>query len=181
MFHGLPPRADADELPPMALYGSLSTLRTQAPATNGFSTAFKYVEELLRNGSPVQARLRSIASGDSEKVDLGGGVFVIEQVYETKLRADGFFESHRKYADVQVVFEGEELMEVADIARMTARQPYNAERDLIVYEDNTDASLLRVFPGQIAIFFPSDVHMPTLRIRAQPVAVRKAVVKVPVE
>lgn len=165
----------------MALYGSLPTLRTQAPTTNGFATAFNYVEELLRAGSPVQSRLRAIASGDSQKTDLGGGVFVIEQAYDTKLRADGFFESHRKYTDVQVILDGEELMEVADIARMTARQPYNADRDLLVYEDTSDASQLRVFPGQIAIFFPNDVHMPTLRIRAQPVAVRKAVVKVPVD
>jgi beta-galactosidase beta subunit len=37
-----------------------------------------------------------------------------------------------------------------------------------------------VFPGQAAIFFPEDVHMPTLRIRSDPVSVRKCVIKVPV-
>ena len=31
-----------------------------------------------------------------------------------------------------MVFEGEELMEVADLARMTAKQPYNDKRDLII-------------------------------------------------
>jgi biofilm protein TabA len=165
----------------MALYGSLETVRAQAPRTAGFVTAFNYVEELLRAGSPVQQRVRAIASGDSQKIELSGGAFVIEQVYETKLRADGFFESHRKFIDVQTVFEGEETMEVADIARMTLRQPYNAERDLVVYTDSTDASLLRVFPGQLAVFFPSDVHMPTLRIRHDAVLVRKCVIKVPVE
>jgi biofilm protein TabA len=164
----------------MALFGSLATVRAQMPPTPGFNTAFGYVEELLRAGSPVQARVRGVPEGDSQKIDLGGGVFVMEQAYETKLRADAFFESHRKYADVQVIFEGEELMEVADVERMKARQPYNADRDLIVYEDSTDASLLRVFPGQVAVFFPSDVHMPTLRIRTNGVPVRKCVVKVPV-
>ncbi len=163
----------------MALFGSLSTVRAQAPRTPGFTTAFNYVEELLRAGSPVQARVRAIGSGDSEKVDLGGGAFVSEQAYETKMRADAFFESHRKFIDVQVVLDGEELMEVADIGRMTQRQPYNADRDLIVYEDSSESSLLRVYPGQIAIFFPTDVHMPTLRIRADGVAVRKCVVKIP--
>lgn len=164
----------------MALFGSLATVRAQAPRTPGFDTAFNYVEELLRAGSPVQARARAVASGEAEKVDLGGGAFVMEQAYETKLRADAFFESHRKYIDVQVILDGEELMEVADIARMTQRQPYNADRDLIVYEDSSDSSLLRVYPGQIAVFFPADVHMPTLRIRSDGVAVRKCVVKVPV-
>jgi biofilm protein TabA len=164
----------------MALYGSLATLRAQAPHTVGLAAAFAYLDELLRPGSPVQQRVRAMADGDTQKIELGGGVFVIEQVYETKLRADGFFESHRKYIDVQTILEGEELMEVSDLARITVRQPYRADRDVIIYEDNPEASLLRVFPGQAAIFFPEDAHMPTLRIRTEPVRVRKCVVKVPV-
>ena len=164
----------------MALYGSLVTVRAQAPQTAGFAAAFAYVEELLREGSTVAARIRAIAAGDSARVELGDGVFAMEQAYETKLRADGFFESHRKYIDVQTVVVGEELMEVGDVARMEVRQPYNAERDLIIYGDNSEASLLRVYPGQAAIFFPSDVHMPQLRIRSAPVLVRKSVVKIPV-
>ncbi|HVS51381.1 MAG TPA: YhcH/YjgK/YiaL family protein [Opitutaceae bacterium] len=164
----------------MALYGSLATLRAQTLPAPGFVKAFAYVEELQRAGSPIQQRVRAIASGDRHKVDLGEGMFVIEEAYETKLRADGFFESHRKFIDVQTIFEGEELMEVAEISRMKVRQPYNPDRDLIIYEDNTDASLLRVYAGQSAIFFPTDAHMPTLRIRATGVPVRKCVVKIPV-
>lgn len=164
----------------MALFGSLATVRAQASRTPGFNTAFDYVEELLRAGSSIQQRARAVAWGEAVKVDLPGDAFVMEQAYESKLRADAFFESHRKYIDVQVILDGEELMEVADIARMKQRQPYNADRDLIVYEDSSDASLLRVFPGQIAIFFPSDAHMPTLRIRHEAMPVRKCVVKVPV-
>lgn len=165
----------------MGLFGSLATLRAQAPNTPGFTRAFAYVEDLLREGSDVQARVRALAVGDTEKIDLGDGLFVIEQAYETKVRADGFFESHRKFIDVQIVFEGDELMEVADVAHMQVRQPYNPDRDLIVYEDSSEASHLRMKSGDGAIFFPADVHMPSLRVRAEPVLVRKAVVKVPVE
>lgn len=164
----------------MALHGSFTTVRSQASHTPGFEIAFAYIDEVLRADSAAAARLRGIASGEAQKTELGSGVFVVEQVYESKLRADGFFESHRTYIDVQVVIEGEELMEVADASRMTVRQPYNSDRDLIVYEDSTDTSLLRVFAGQAALFFPVDVHMPSLRIRSAPVLVRKAVVKVPV-
>lgn len=164
----------------MALLGTLATLRAQAPRTEGFATAFAYVEELLRPGSPVQARLRAVAAGETKKIDLGGGVFALEQAYDTKARPDGFFESHRKYIDVQAVFEGEELMELADISRMTVRQAYNPDRDLITYEDRADASRLRVVAGEAAIFFPVDVHMPSLRTGTEPKLVRKSVVKVPV-
>jgi biofilm protein TabA len=164
----------------MALLGSLATLRAQAPPTKGFAAAFAYVEELLREGSPAAQRIRKLAAGDAARVELGDGAYVMEQAYESKLRADAFFESHRKYIDVQTIVAGEELMEVADISRINVRQPYHAERDLIIYDDTSEASLLRLYPGLSAIFFPADVHMPTLRIRAEPVLVRKSVVKIPV-
>lgn len=164
----------------MALYGSFAAVRAQAPHNAGFATAFAYVDEVLRADSAARARLRGVAVGKAEKIDLGGGVFVMEQAYETKPRADGFFESHRKYIDVQVIVEGEELMELADASRMTVRQSYNPDRDLITYEDFKDATQLRALTGDTAIFFPVDVHMPSLRLRANPSVVRKAVVKVPV-
>lgn len=163
----------------MAIYGSIENVRAQAPRTDGFAAAFAYLKELFTPGSEVQKRVRAVVEGDRNKIELGGGAFVFEETYDTKLRADGFFESHRKFIDIQAIFEGEELMEVADIAAMKVRQPYNAERDLIVYEDSTNAALLRVHPGEAAVFFPTDVHMPTMQVRA-PVKVRKCVVKVPV-
>lgn len=164
----------------MALHGSFATVRAQAPNAPGFATAFAYVAEVLRPDSPAAARLRGVAAGKSQKVELDGGVFVMEQAYETKPRSEGFFESHRRYIDVQVVVEGEEIMELADASRMAVKEPYNSERDLIVYQDNPDASLLRMTAGEAAIFYPVDVHMPSLRLRAQPALVRKVVVKVPV-
>ena len=164
----------------MALYGSLATVRAQAPRTPGFTTALAYVDEAMRADSPAGRRLRAVGTGESQKVDLGGGVFVMEQAYLTKPRAEGFFESHRAYIDLQVVFEGEEVMELVDAARITVKDPYNPERDLITYQDFQDASLLRVLAGDAAIFYPTDVHMPSLRLRAGASLVRKAVVKVPV-
>jgi len=164
----------------MALYGSFNTVRTQAPQTPGFSRAFAYVANLLQPTSVAAQRLGALAAGESHKTDLGGGVFAIEQVYETKLRAAGFFESHQKYIDVQVVVEGEEAMELADVARMTVLEPYLPERDLIVYSDEPQASILRVLAGEVAVFHPADVHMPSLQVASTPMLVRKAVVKIPV-
>ncbi|MES2694929.1 MAG: YhcH/YjgK/YiaL family protein [Verrucomicrobiota bacterium] len=164
----------------MALYGSFATVRAQAPQTAGFATAFAYVEEVLRDDSAARARLRAVPVGKAEKVDLGDGVFVMEQAYDTKMRVDGFFESHRKYIDVQVVIEGEELMELVDASLITVKDAYNPDRDLITYQDFKDTTQLKALPGATAIFYPADVHMPSLRLRADAVTVRKAVVKVPV-
>jgi len=164
----------------MALFGTVSALRAQAPQTTGFQTAFSHIDQLLRAGSQTATRLRDMRSGDAEKVDLGGGGFAINQVYDTKPRAEGFFESHRKYVDVQLIFEGEEVMEVIDVSRISVREPYNAERDLILYANAADASHLRLIAGHAAIFFPTDVHMPSLRAGSAAGLVRKSVVKVPV-
>ncbi len=164
----------------MALFGSAGTVRLQAPQSAVFSTAWAYIEDLLRPGSPVHQRIGGLGAGTSEKHELPNGVFAIEQVYETKPRADGFFESHRKYVDIQVIVAGEETMEVSDIGRAIVKDAYQDSRDLITYTDIVEASLLRVRAGEVAIFFPTDVHMPSLRIGPFPTLVRKSVLKLPV-
>lgn len=164
----------------MAILGTFAAVRAQAPQSAGFTAAFSYLEELLREDSPARARLRGIAAGSSAKIELGAGAYAVEQVYHSKSRSDGFFESHRKYIDVQVVVEGEERMEIVDIGRIEVREPYSAERDVILYADAVGATHARLMAGDAAVFFPVDVHMPGLRAQAEAGLVRKTVVKVPV-
>lgn len=165
----------------MAIFGSIATVRNQAPATRGFATALAYVDDLLRPGSAANARLHGMAAGAVERHELGGGVFVMEQVYQTKPRSAVFFESHRKYIDLQLVVAGEEVMEVIDRSRSAEKQPYAAERDLIMYHDVAGASIVRLSAGHATVFFPVDVHMPSLELPTGPGLVRKAVIKIPVE
>ena len=162
----------------MALFGTLATLRAQAPQTPGFAAAFSYLDEVFRRSTAPWRRMHEMVAGQAQKVELPDGAFAIEQVYATKPRVEGFFESHRKYIDVQVIVEGAEVMEVIDAARVKVRQPYAEDRDLVIYDDAPDANVLRVQAGEGAIFFPADVHMPSLHLHAEPVLVRKSVVKI---
>ncbi len=165
----------------MALFGPLNVLRNQASGTKGFTIALAYALEAVRRGSVEHDRILSLAAGSSEKMELGEGVFAIEQVYQTKPRSEGFFESHRRYVDVQVIVEGIEAMEAESTSRLSIDQPYLEERDLIKYADITSTSRLLVRAGDAAIFFPADGHMPGLRVVGEgAVLVRKTVVKVPV-
>jgi biofilm protein TabA len=163
----------------MAIFGSFSTVRTQLGGSARFSAAVAYVADMLDPRSAAHRRISQLASGASERIELTGGAFAMEQVYPAKLRPEGFFESHRKYIDVQVMVAGEEVMEVDDISRLVVSEAYNPERDFIKYADTNAASRLILRPGDAAIFFPEDGHMPGLQI-AGPVLVRKTVVKVPV-
>jgi YhcH/YjgK/YiaL family protein len=162
----------------MAIIGSIVTAKAQSHPASVFAPCFGYLDDLFRPDSSAARRLRGIAIGETQKIELGGGAFVLEQVYRTKSRSEGFFESHRKYIDVQVVFEGEEWMELADLSRCVGKHPYEAQRDLLVYNDVSGSRLL-VAEGDAAIFFPTDVHMPGLCAANGPAVVRKTVVKVP--
>jgi biofilm protein TabA len=164
----------------MALLGSIATVQNQAPATPTFGIAWRYIAELLRPESEVNRRIRALAAGESQKHELGEGVVAIEQAYLTKVRSEGFFESHRKNIDVQVVVEGAEILEVLDLVHARVEQPYDPDRDLIKYHDAAIGSVLKLQSGQAAVFFPADVHLPSLRIGADAVLVRKSVLKLPV-
>lgn len=163
----------------MAIFGPFSTVKDQLASDPRFSAALAYVAEALRAGSVARDRIARVEAGTTGRVELTGGSFALEQAYAPKPRPQGFFESHRKYIDVQVIVEGEELMEVEDVARLAVTDAYNPERDLIKYGDTGIASVLRMKTGDVAVFFPEDGHMPSLHWRG-PGLLRKTVVKVPV-
>jgi biofilm protein TabA len=164
----------------MAIFGSFQTVQDQLRHDRRFAAAFAYVGDMLRPGSAVRNRLEQLAVGSSQKFELENGAVAIEQAYETKLRPDGFFESHRKFIDVQVIVTGAEWMEVADIRLLPVSQPFLEERDLIKYGDFASGSVLSLAAGDAAILFPVDGHMPGLRPGGVAGLVRKTVVKVPV-
>lgn len=164
----------------MAIFGSLPTVRAQCAGFSNFDAAFAYLDELARAGSEARRRLEALAPGESARIELAGGMYAMEQVYQTKARPDGFFESHRRFIDVQVVLAGEELMEVAEIGRLPVRVDYDETKDVILYRDFAGASVLRFQAGEAGVYFPVDGHMPGLRSGAEPRLVRKTVVKVPV-
>jgi biofilm protein TabA len=163
----------------MALFGSLATLRAQLTQPDRFRAAFAYLDECFRPGSVSFRRLSDIPVGQTERIELEGGMFSMEQVYLGKPRSEGFFESHRAFIDVQVIFSGEEYIEVTDIAHLKVKEDRTPEKDVIIYEMNDAATVLRMRGGEAAIFFPVDGHMPSLAIK-EPTIVRKMVVKVPV-
>jgi biofilm protein TabA len=175
----LPLRRRLSVLRRMAIFGPFSSVKHQIASDSRFAAAIDYVAEALQEGSSVHERIRPLAAGVTERVELAGGAFALEQAYLPKARPDGFFESHQKYIDVQVIVAGEELMEVEDIGRLAVTHPYNPERDLVKYGDTAVASLLKMRTGDVAVFFPEDGHMPSLHWRGAGV-VLKTVVKVPV-
>ena len=87
-------------------------------------------------------------------------VFAIVQSYTTKRDGQGRWEAHRTYADIQCVIRGSEMMGCAPINMMRVETPYDAEKDLEFFTG--DGQFIGVDAGEFTIFFPHDVHMPSM-------------------
>jgi YhcH/YjgK/YiaL family protein len=163
----------------MALFGSLSTVRSQLADPARFVPAFACVAECFRAGTAGHGRLHALEPGQTERVDLAGGAFALLQAYLTKPRAQGRWETHRICIDVQAVAEGEEFMEAADAAALSLHEDLTPGKDVIFYRPFDGGSTLRLGTGGVAVFFPADGHKGGIAVHA-PALVRKIVVKVPV-
>ena len=131
----------------------------------GFAAGFAYLRE---------TDLGKLADGRYE-ID-GSNVLAIVQTYPAKPQAEGRWEAHRNHADIQLIVSGAERMGVVPLEVMTVESPYDAERDVEFYREEK-GKFFNVNAGEFAVFFPHDVHMPSLAI-AKPQTVKKVVIKV---
>ncbi len=162
----------------MAIFGSLATVRSQAPRLPFLDAALAYAAEILAPGSAAHRRLLALEEGGSFRVELGGGLHAIEQVYRTRGPGEGRLESHFAHLDLQLVVLGEELLELADVSRLRLVEDGRPGKDVAFYAPAA-GSVLRLGAGDAALLFPADGHAGGLRA-GEPAVVRKTVVKVPV-
>lgn len=78
--------------------------------------------------------------------------------YQTSGEKDKPFESHRKYVDIQLLLDGEEIMQTTDISRLEVADEYDDEKDFVLYKaiDYVASTILR--PDSIMILYPRDAH-----------------------
>ena len=131
----------------------------------GFAESFAFLQKAVAENLPVG---RYEINGDN--------VFAFIQEYTSKTESS--FETHKNYIDIQFVFSGVEVIEVADIANMKEAVPYNPEKDVTFYEDYENATVAVIEAGSYGIFFPWDAHKPGLALNGSPDAVKKIVVKI---
>ena len=162
----------------MAIFGTLEVVKEQVDSEK-FKKAFEYLEQVLKDRTVENQRLLALEIDAFEKVELDENNFGLEQVYNSKERNECFFESHRQYIDVQFILEGEEIIEVMKIDDAVIDFNYNDEMDLLKYKPTTSSSIIKLKKGDVAVFYPQDVHMPCVKLdKTQKVV--KTVVKVAV-
>jgi YhcH/YjgK/YiaL family protein len=93
--------------------------------------------------------------------------------YQTQSSEGKLYEAHQKYIDVQFIVSGEEYMGVAPLTNQTPEQAYNPEKDFALYK--VAGQMFKVKAGMFVIFFPTDIHLPSIGTPAK--NVRKVVMK----
>jgi len=98
----------------------------------------------------------------------------------TKNEEDTKFEAHRKYIDIQYVIKGAEQMSITPLSdKKEEMVPYDPAKDVEFMTVNKTMSF-EATPDRFFIFFPSDIHRPSVKIGENKI-VRKVVVKVRID
>ncbi|MFW2568973.1 YhcH/YjgK/YiaL family protein [Aliarcobacter butzleri] len=147
----------------MAIFGKYKDIKNQINNPK-FEKAFSYIQKLQDKSSKEYKSLENIKIGDCNKIVLDESCFVLEQAYVSKDKKDCFFESHKKYIDIQYIFYGTEIMEVENINNLETIQEYNESLDYAKHAQSINSSSLLIRENELAIFYPSDAHMPCLKV-----------------
>ncbi len=138
----------------MAIYGKINDIIKQGKFEHRIQAALKYLKGL--DGGFILAK----PVGYSEKIKIrGSDVFAIHQVYETKPVRQARFEAHRKYIDLQYIWEGKELIHIASLGRLKTILAYDKEKDVEFFKYFSSTSLV-MKPEDLVILYPSDAHAP---------------------
>lgn len=134
-----------------------------------FQTGFLYLQDTIFN---------ELSDGRHEIE--GQDLFVLVNSYETEDGWASKFEAHRRYIDIHLILEGEELIYWSHTHKLNPIGKYQVEKDLLLFQNPVDSeersSALYLVKGFFALFFPWDAHKPNCSIQG-PRKVRKAVIK----
>ncbi len=97
--------------------------------------------------------------------------------YETKPREELPFEAHRKYWDLQLVVEGEELLGCAPLSRLTQTSSYDGKTDIAFYRGEGEE--IKLSRGMAVLLAPWDGHRPGVKVKEGSQKIKKIVVKLP--
>jgi YhcH/YjgK/YiaL family protein len=144
----------------------------------------KNANQYFTLGEKIAKAFQYLSQTDFTKVEPGkyeidgDNVFALVQTYNTKPFSVGKWEAHKKYIDIQYIVSGKEKMGFTETSKVIILEEYNEEKDCAIYKG--EGNFLIAEEGHFAIFFPSDVHMPSMAINI-PKEVKKVVVKVRVK
>ena len=109
----------------------------------------------------------------------GRDIFARVNTYETEPKGEKKPESHNKYIDVQFLVAGKESIGFCPLTEAhKVTEDYADKQDLLFYEKAYNENYVDMQAGDIAIFFPWEIHRPGCNVGSEKTDVKKVVVKV---
>ncbi len=105
-------------------------------------------------------------------------IFAFVQMGDTKPTDIARFESHKKYLDVQIMVQGEEVMAWQNINMLSETVPYDADSDIMFYSG--EGQNLNIKKGMFYIVDKTDAHKVCSHIDKQ-TTYKKVVLKLEIE
>ena len=105
----------------------------------------------------------------------GRDVYAFGCNYDTVPESEAFFEAHAKYADIQIMTEGSEWVDVSDISVLNVDEAH-PDRDFWAMSGKAEVRVT-LEPGSFLLVLPGDAHKLKIMM-GKPQNVNKAVYKV---
>ena len=141
-------------------------LSAYATLHHAFAKAFYEMKRILAEGAE-----------DGKIVLDGDKLFINVQSYTSKPESDCGFEAHKKYIDIQLILEGEEIIGYESEDKLSLTKEYDESADYMLYAPNVEYDKIRLTRGDFVILFSEEPHAPAIAANT-PAPVRKAVVKI---
>lgn len=99
--------------------------------------------------------------------------------YETKNHEDCYFETHKKYADIQLLISGRERIDYTDLFGLDVKKFYNEAKDIAFWFNSKKESVTTYLDGtNFILLMPNEAHRPQMNFLHQSEKVKKVVVKI---
>lgn len=115
----------------------------------------KRYEALVPGLTEEVQKLMQKDSYEPGRYEMDHGYYMIQKGETTPIE-NGVFEIHKKYIDVQIVLQGEEVLEWNTTEKLERKSAYDKEKDVELFTGK--GTSLRVTQGMCYILFEEDAH-----------------------
>jgi len=149
------------------IYGTIDTSEKFATF---LPESIRQIFQKLRNGE-----FANLSQGRHEYK--GDTIYISSDLYTTEKAETRKYEFHKRYADLQVVLEGEELIYLSSSGQSQPQEVASNSNDCWFVAGIQDQSALLLSAGSFLIILPETLHKPCCQTQ-QPGKVRKLVFKI---
>ncbi len=94
------------------------------------------------------------------RYEISENIYANIEQYTTKNTSDCRYESHKKYADIQILLTGEEDIYYTDAKSLNISEPYNQDKDITFYSDKIKKAKINLDGTNFVMLYPHEAHAP---------------------